>query len=168
MPVLGLLIVLPFVMFVGINTLLLLWKYIKTRQKIYLRKLGFLWVVPSIIIGFVLYSYYPITKDRVIGLYEIDNNFYPGPNANWQKEHFSFEITKEGEFLFKEKLKDGSVKVSSGKIHWYRKSPPMLYRIFMREEHPLIDTYPALYRGKRRHYYVFETKFGNMFYRKVK
>lgn len=34
-------------------------------------------------------------------------------------------------------------------------------------KHPLIDQYPALYRGNRKFYYVFESKFGNMFYRKV-
>lgn len=51
---------------------------------------------PALIINFI------ITKERVIGLYEIDENFYPGENSAWQKQHFSFEITEDDYFQNKE------------------------------------------------------------------
>ncbi|MBF7073585.1 hypothetical protein ISG33_09285 [Glaciecola sp. MH2013] len=110
---------------------------------------------------------YPITKDRIVGSYSIDINFYPGSDATWQKEHFSFEITENDKFLFHEKLKDGNIKTIKGSIEYYRNAPPFLFRIHLEEYHPLIDEYPSLYRGNRKFYYVFESKFGNMFYRKV-
>ena len=168
MPFFGILIFLIFSVYVGISSLIYILKYVKTRDKLYLKTLGIIWVIPGLLIGFALYAHYPITKDRVVGKYEIDNSFYPGVNANWQKELFTFEITSEDKFLFNERRKDGSTKTIQGKIVWYRRSPPMLFRIVMEEYHPLIDEYPALYRGNRRFYYVFESKFGNMFYRKVK
>jgi len=143
-------------------------RYASSKKSLHLKKFSVIWAFTIFLISIALYIHYPITKDRIIGLYEIDNQFYSGPNADWQKEHFSFEITERNEFLFHEKLKDGSVKTVRGKIEWYRHSPPMLYRIVMDTEHPLIDQYPALYRGNRKFYYVFKSKFGNMFYRKVR
>ena len=168
MPFFGFVFFFIFIILVGVFSLINIWKYVKTKEPIYLKKLGLIWVLPSILGGLALYGHYPITKERVVGLYEIDESFYPGKNAAWQKKYFSFEITKDNEFLFNERLKDGSIKTVRGEIEWYRRSPPMLYRIVMEHEHPLIDQYPALYRGNRKFYYVFESKFGNMFYRKVK
>ena len=119
------------------------------------------------ICGVAFYNYFPITKDRVVGKYEIDTSFYSGKNAEWQKEHFKFEITSDDKFIFFEKLADGSFKKTYADLHWYRNSPPMLFRLNLNSPHELIDTYPGLYRGNRKFYYVFETKFGNMFYRKI-
>ena len=167
MPFFGFLFFLIFAAFIGIYSIIYIYKYVRTREVVYLKKLGLTWVLPSALIVLGLYHHYPITKNRIVGHYEIDTNFYPGKNAEWQKELFSFEIT-ENEFLFHEKLKDGSIKTSKGKVEWYRNSPPMLFRINMGKSHPLIDEYPALYRGNRKFYYVFESNFGNMFYRKVK
>ena len=168
MPFIGFLLFIKLVIILGFFTLRFIYKYSKTREVVYLKKLGLVWTLPGIFVGFVLYAHFPITKERVIGYYQVDSNFYPGENAEWQKAHFSFEITQANEFLFHEKLKDGSIRTSRGKVEWYSQSPPMLYRITMEQSHPLIDAYPALYRGNRQFYYVFETKFGNMFYRKVR
>lgn len=167
MPILGFLLFLLFVLSIAIYTFINVWMYVKTREKVYLKSILSVGVFVCVVVGLYFYGYNPITKDRVVGVYEIDNRFYPGENADWQKEHFSFEITEDSEFLFNEKLKDGSIKTIRGKVDWYRVSPPMLYRIVMEREHPLVDEHPSLYRGNRKFYYVFETKYGNMFYRKV-
>jgi len=167
-PFFGFLFFFIFVIFVGVFSFINVWKYVKKKEVVYLKKLGAILALPSILFGIALYTHYPITKKRVVGFYEIDESFYPGENAAWQKQLFSFEITKDNEFLFYERLKDGTTKTVRGKIDWYRRSPPMLYRIVLEHEHPLIDEYPALYRGNRKFYYVFDSKFGNMFYRKVK
>ncbi len=168
MPFFSFLFFFGFVLFIAISTSICAWKYCRTRELAYLKKLGLIWVFPSILIAIVLYAHYPITKERVVGLYQIDASFYPGENADWQKEHFSFEINEKDEFLFHEKLKDGNVKTIKGKVVWFRRSPPMLFRIDIEHAHPLVDEYPTLYRGNRKFYYVFDSKFGNMFYRKVK
>ncbi|KJZ14602.1 hypothetical protein TW85_07615 [Marinomonas sp. S3726] len=92
-------------------------RYVRSKQSLHLKKFTVVWIFTLFFIGITLYAHYPITKDRIIGLYEIDNEFYSGPNADWQKEHFSFEITEKSEFLFHEKLKDGSVKTVQGKLN---------------------------------------------------
>lgn len=108
-----------------------------------------------------------VPKWRIPGCYHIDRNFYPGLNAEWQYNHFRFEITRNDDFLFYEKLKDGSVKRTEGRVEYYRRSPPFLFRIEGIPEHPLVDFYPSHYRGNLKFYFVFESKFGNMFWRKV-
>lgn len=168
MPIFGFLFFIVFVLSVSLFTINCIRRYVKTKQTFHLKKLAVAWILPCILIAVEFYHHYPITKERIVGLYEIDNDFYSGPNSDWQKEHFSFEITQENNFLFHEKLKDGSIKTAQGQIEWLRQSPPMLFRIAMDTEHALIDQYPALYRGNRKFYYVFQSKFGNMFYRKVK
>ena len=116
-------------------------------------------------VGSVAYKWCEIPRSRIFGKYEIDRTFYSGENANWQHEIYSFEITKDNEFKFSEKLKDRSDRDTSGKIHWYRNSPPHLFRIDGANS-PLIDTHPSHYRCNCKFYFVFQTKYGNTFYRK--
>lgn len=167
MPLFGLLFLLIFIGVVVVYTIIYVSRYARTRKLVHLNKLAIVWILPCFLIGLALYASYPITKKRVIGTYEIDDRFYAGENAQWQKKHFYFEITEDDLFLFHERLKDGSHKTVRGNIQWYRQSPPMLFRIVIDGDHPLIDEYPALYRGDRKFYYVFQSRFGNMFYRKV-
>jgi len=117
-------------------------------------------------IGIASYNWCEIPRSRIYGKYEIDRSFYAGENSDWQHKIYSFEITPENEFRFIEKNKDGSNKLTSREINWYRKSSPHLFRI-VEANSPLIDEYPSHYRGKCKFYFVFETKFGNMFYRKL-
>ncbi len=168
MPFLGFILFLIFCLVIMVYTLIHSIRFIKTREMKHLRSLGLLWIVPGVLIGLVLYARFPITKERIIGTYKIDTHFYPGKNADWQHKHFFFEITKDDQFIFYEKLKDGNYKKDIGEVVWIRHSHPMLYKIVMDKPHPLIDAHPALYRGNRKFYYVFQSKFGNMFYRKVK
>ena len=167
MPFIGFLIFLILATALLVSTIRNLLGFIKTKDRSHVKRLVLIWILPAILIGFISYSHFPITKERIVGTYKIDHSFYPGRNADWQRDLFYFEITENDDFLFHEKLKDGSYKTIKGKISWFRNSPPMLFRINLKEEHPLIDELPALYRGGRKFYYVFESKFGNMFYRKT-
>ena len=154
--------------FVLTGTIIYLIGYIKTKEIKNLIKLGLIWVFPIYLIFLIFNNHHPINKKRIIGTYKIDTRFYPGPNADWQHNHFWFEITQNNQFLFHEKLKDGSTKTITGKVEWYTESTPTLFRIHLLKEHPLIDLRPTLYRGNKKFYYVFESEFGNMFYRKIK
>lgn len=147
-------------------SLIFLVALIVTGRWMHLKIIAALWLPLALFTLFVAYHYYPIDKGRVVGVYRIDADFYPGENADWQKELFSFEITENDEFIFREKLKDGSFKETMGKVVWLRQSSPMLFSIMIDTKHPLIDENPTLYRGNRKFYYVFDSKFGNMFYRK--
>lgn len=116
-----------------------------------------------------VYGWCDIPKNRIYGKYKIDRSFYPGKNAEWQHELFHFEIAENDNFIFYEQLADGSYKKTEGVIVWYRRSSPFLFRIETRDgkllDTPLIDPFPSLYRGCCRFYYVFESEYGNMFYR---
>lgn len=168
MPSLGYLIGFIYLLSIVPYSIFTLCKVITNKQYCNLLKLIPIWSPPALIVGLYLYHHYPITKERIVGTYKIDTSFYPGQNAKWQHAHFHFQITDDNQFLFYERQKDNTYKVTQGDIEWYRGSPPYLFRINMKEKHPLIDELPSLYRGNRKFYYVFDSKFGNMFYRKVR
>ena len=134
----------------------------------HLKPVFLIWIIPTCLIVYgIINSPKSIDKSDIVGTYEVDNDFYPGSNADWQNSLFSFVINENDEFFFYEKLADGSFKVIEGKVEFYRNSNPALFRIIVPEPHKLIDDYPALFRQKFDFYYVFESAFGSMFYRKV-
>lgn len=167
MPFFGFLFLVSFSILVFSLTIIKVVKYAKTRQSIHLKKLALIWLLPLMLVSVVVFNHFPIDKDRIVGTYRIDTSFYPGENATWQHKHFHFEITDDDKFIFYEKLADGSYRETVGSIYYFKKSPPMLFRIYLKKPHELIDNYPSLYRGNRKFYYVFESAYGNMFYRKV-
>lgn len=57
------------------------------------KKMGIVSILPCALVVLAIYAHYPITKERIIGVYHIDTSFYPGSNANWQKEHFHLSPT---------------------------------------------------------------------------
>lgn len=143
-------------------------KCLTSKDRSHLKPVFFIWILPVCLIVFdAINSLKSIDKNDIVGTYEIDKAFYPGSNANWQNSIFSFVINEKYEFFFYEKLADGNFKVIKGKVEFYRNSKPALFRIVLAKPHHLIDIHPALYRQKFNFYYVFETSFGNMFYRKV-
>lgn len=143
-------------------------KSIISKDGSHLKPVFLIWILPICLIVFgVINSPKSIDKNDIVGTYEIDKEFYPGSNANWQNSLFSFVINEKHEFFFYEKLADGNFKVIEGKVEFYRNSNPALFRIVVSNPNKLIDAYPALYRQRFDFYYVFESSFGNMFYRKV-
>lgn len=100
-------------------------------------------------------------------MYEIDTSFYPGKNANWQKEHFRFQVKQDDTFIFYDRLADNSEREYHGSITWAHQNPEK-WSIQMNESHHVIDPHPVLYRNQKQIYYVFRSKlFGNMFFRKA-
>lgn len=143
-------------------------KFLISKDRSHLKPVFFIWILPvCLFIYGAINSLKSIDKSDIVGTYEVDKEFYPGSNANWQNSLFSFVINEKDEFYFYEKLADGSFKVIKGKIEFYRNSNPALFRIIVSNPNKLIDVYPVLYRQKFDFYYVFESSFGNMFYRKV-
>jgi amino acid transporter len=173
--ILVLLVILPIFTVLTVTSLIYLFKYTKSKNKVFIRKIFNLWVVPVIlVISFLILHYFngpiPLTKERIIGYYNIDTSFYSGKNATWQKEHYRFQITKDDKFILYERLSDGSEKQFINKVNWVA-SPTYKWSIIINNPHHIIEPMPTLHRtmNNRRFYYVFKsTKFGNMFFRKVK
>lgn len=163
------LIAFPVVLFTFIILLIL---YFLSNERKYLIGLFVLCGGLSMLFGVVSYinhSNRPIKlqKKDIVGLYQIDTSFYPGKNAKWQHKHFKFRITKDDSFIFSIKSNSGKTTNLRGKVLW-RLGPPDLWTIKMNgSSHHILQSPPTLYRGHDRFYYVFESDWGNVFFRKV-
>ena len=149
-----------------------LWRYYKNREIVHLKRIAIIWLTPiSFILVLIFLSWMSsltsVDRAKIIGSYAVDDNFYPGENAVWQKKHYRFEVRPDDTFVLFERLGDGSDRPYFGKITWANEAIEK-WSITMEIPHHVVDEHPVLYRERFGFYYVFRTKkFGNMFYRKV-
>jgi len=130
--------------------------------------LGILSVIVLVLINQVL-GPMKVSRGDVIGTYRVDRQQYPGPQAEWQYEHFVLEITENDSVVLRSKDINGD---------WHRFSRPIIpqqytnYRWRFPSEavstaHHILANTPAMYRQRWSFYYVFRSpRFGNMFFRK--
>jgi hypothetical protein len=155
-----------------VKTISQLIRYYKTKNNTHLFAVLKIWLLPTSVISILLIlgwlnSLTLVDKDKIVGIYEIDNEFYPGKNADWQKSHFRFQIKEDSTFILFSRLADKSEKQYIGKISWANEATEK-WSVKMLNPHHVIDNHPVLYREKFGFYYVFRSKrFGNMFFRKV-
>ncbi|MEZ4804727.1 MAG: hypothetical protein R2852_04385 [Bacteroidia bacterium] len=111
-----------------------------------------------------------ITKEDIYGEYVIDRDKYPGYQADWQYNHFRFEITKDNAFVFHETDKDKITKTYTGTVSFRESNvaPRITLHVDLPRNH-IIENEPTLYRKAFSFYYVFKSpKFGNVFFTKGK
>ena len=164
------------VFFLVLRTLFNLRNDSKNNEVEYVKKPSVIWIVIWVttvifISFFVLSSWFfsltTVNKSKIIGRYEVDTTFYPGVNANWQQQHYRFEVRPHSQFAFFERLADGSEKMYLGNITWANEKTEK-WSISMDIDHHVVPLHPVLYRERFGFYYVFKTKkYGNMFFRKV-
>ena len=152
--------------FVGIPCIICFLWYLKTNNK--------LWLIPPSIVGILAIAFLIIPdlskpirlmKEDVIGKYQIDTNFYPGKNARWQFDHYSFEITKQDSFLFS--IKGARTKIVLRNTIIFNDPPPFIFRLQQTSPFHILKEPPTLVRKHSWFYYIFHSeKFGNMFFRK--
>ena len=97
----------------------------------------------------------------IIGFYEIDRSFYPGPNADWQHATYEFEIGED--FA---SIRDARTNTTqSYPIEW-------IYGYRWRfaddgKRHHLISDGPTIYRHTFSHSYIFHSPlYGNVKFKK--
>jgi len=120
----------------------------------------------------LIYSYFttPITLEQkdIYGEYVIDRTRFPSYQADWQFNHFRFEITNQDSIYFCVTEGNKILQTYKGTIAFppaYKK--PSLVINIDEPRHHLIEDYPTLYREVRNFYYVFNLpKFGNVFFTK--
>jgi len=85
--------------------LLLIW--LVTGKKVFGKILGLIWLgIFGLIflVAIITIHFFPhkreLDRDDIYGEYIIDRTKFPGKQADWQYDHFRFEITKQNEFLF--------------------------------------------------------------------
>ncbi len=106
--------------------------------------------------------------DDIRGAYIIDRDQFPGKQADWQYNHFRFEITDDDRFVFYETDKEKIIHTYRGHIEYNETyKTPRIKLLFNNERHHIIADNPTLYRNTWSFYYVFHSeKFGNVFFKK--
>ena len=128
---------------------------------------GFVFIVVSIIIS-LLSRKKVLDKSDFYGEYTIDRNYFEGKQADWQYDHFRFEITKDDSIFFYVTEKEKILKTYKGTITTLK--PYSSERLVINMEQPshhILTTNPTIYRKSWDFYMVFNSpKFYNMFFRK--
>jgi len=157
--------------------------YLKWKSHLVLYFLISVWVI---FIGLILLvsisgpyrSSMSLLKEDIYGEYVIDRTKFAGKQAEWQYEHFRFELTEEDQMIFKEKIYDGywksdtvNITFSSGYYDDHL-SEYCNQKIRIQSDstnHHIIHDNPTLFRKRKHFYYVFDSeKFDNVFFIKKK
>ena len=154
-------------------TLVFLVIWLISRKIIFGKTLGLIWLIVFGMI-FLLETFHfftakkELTREDIYGSYIIDRTKYPGRQADWQYDHYRFEITKDNKFIFHQtegsrinKSCNGTVKFLEAYIE-----PRIEIKVDSTGYH-IINDKPTLYRTTWSFYYVFHSpKFGNVFFKK--
>ncbi len=155
--------------------LLLLW--LLTRKFLFGHALATLWLgvfvlmLLSVLIQFFT-SKMCLDKSDYQGEYVVKREFFAGEQADWQYNHFRFEITKQDSIFFYETEGQEILKMHKGTVQTTDPSryPSARLKVKMEEPiHHLLQHNPTTYRGSWSFYLVFESdKFGNVFFHQGK
>ncbi|GGF21443.1 hypothetical protein GCM10011383_36370 [Hymenobacter cavernae] len=114
----------------------------------------------------VLFGNRNIERDDLYGEYIIDRSKFPGRQADWQYNHFRFQITRDDKFYFYLMEEGKVVKVYTGAVSFLEDyvRPRLVLQINTPTYH-IIEDNPTLYYTGSSFYYVFNSpKFGNVFF----
>ena len=129
-----------------------------------LKRLFFILLMPVVFLGALRWnSKVKPARDDVIGVYQVDRDFYPGKQADWQYETYELEVT-ETHLIVRDSRASREWRYI---VHWF--ADPEYRWTFASEDprHHLVAEGPAIYRERFGYYYVFRSRlYGNVFFRK--
>ena len=157
----------------------LLINWLWSKKAVYGKILGEIWlsiIVLAVILPylFIVISYFfekkKLTQNDFYGSYVIDRSFFEGKQADWQYEHFRFEITRNDSIFFYVTEKEYIVKTYKGSIKTVKPYHSERLIIEMQQPtHHILASNPTIYRRTWDFYMVFASpKFHNVFFRKGK
>ncbi len=118
--------------------------------------------------GRVIWSKKILDKEDFYGTYIIDRNYFKGKQADWQYNHFRFEIKENDSIYFYETNENEIVKTYKGIV--FTVTPYQSARLQIKMEQPthhILNSNPTIYREVWDFYMVFNSpKFYNMYFRK--
>lgn len=115
-------------------------------------------------------AYVILKKEDYHGQYIICRDRYPGAQADWQYNHYRFEITDKDSLLFYETENEKIIKTYRGTISTITpyKSARLMIQMDSGRNHILTEN-PTTYRNSWNFYLVFHSPiFGNVFFKKGK
>ncbi len=160
-----------FILFPLLALLFILW--LINPKKIFIKTIGWILIaVFSLIvvsgITRILTAKKVLSKDDYYGTYVIDRDIIPGKQADWQYNHFRFEIRDNDSIYFYVTDKDRILQTYKGKIRTVKpyESDRLAVHMPLRSHH-VLRTNPTIYRSAWGFTLVFNSpKFGNMFFTK--
>lgn len=151
---------------------LLLLAWLISKRKIFGILLAIIW---SGIFGLVLLSIalrpfiekIQLEKEDYYGEYIIDRSYFPGKQANWQYNHFRFEITGDDSIFFYVTEGEKVLDTYKGTISSPRPYGSVRLAITMNQPtHHVVSSNPTTYRDIWDFYLVFYSpKFNNMYFK---
>ncbi|UQB67341.1 hypothetical protein [Epilithonimonas zeae] len=158
----------------GFITLILLSLYHSTKKKIIIKLSIGIWIVVGlfailIIISNFLYSKRKLDKEDFYGTYIVNREFFKGKNADWQYNHYRFEITKDNVLNLYITDESKVLKIYRRKIEFIEGSVNPHLKIINENPNFILESEPTLYSSSWGFYLVFKTKpYSNMFFKKGK
>lgn len=109
-----------------------------------------------------------LTKADYYGNYIIDRSFYPGPQAEWQYNHYRFYIRDNDSIYFYVTHKEKIIRAYIGNIYTVKPFDSERLGISMPyPTHHILRSGPTVYRTKTGFYLVFRSpRYGNVFFKK--
>jgi hypothetical protein len=142
-------------------------------KKIFLKSIA--WILISLLSLMVLLSILNfltskkvLSKDDYYGAYVIDKAIIPGKQADWQYDHFRFEIKNNDSIYFYVTNKNRIQQTYKGVITTVKPyNSERLVLQMPQPTHHILTTNSTIYRSTWGFTLVFDSpKFGNMFFRK--
>jgi hypothetical protein len=154
-------------------TVILLFGWIATRNKFFGIGLGIMWggVIGIVVLSLTLNAIFGVReldKEDYYGEYVIDRDYFPGKQADWQYDHYRFEIKRNDVIYFHFTNKEKILKTYIGKFDIaspYGSARPVLSMV--QPTHHVVSGNPTVYRDAWSFYLVFNSpKFSNMYFKK--
>lgn len=156
----------------GFITLILLSIYHSTKKKIFIKLSIGIWIVVGlfailIIVSNFLYSKRKVDREDFYGTYIVNRDFFKGKNADWQYNHYRFEITKDDELKLYVTDNSKILKIYKRKIEFIEGIASPHLKIINENPNFILESEPTLYRNSWDFYLVFKTMpYSNMFFKK--
>lgn len=156
----------------GFITLILLLVSHLTKKKIFIKLSFVIWILVVVLFLIIilinfLNSKTNVEKNDYYGAYIIDKKKFKGENADWQYNHYRFEITKDDELNLYVTDKNKVLKIYKRKIEFKEGSASPHLKIINENQNFILESEPTLYRNSCDFYLVFKTKpYSNMFFKK--
>jgi hypothetical protein len=154
-------------------TIIFLIGWLVTKKSIYGKIAGIIWlgVIGLGIISVIIHSLRAkkiLKKKDYYGQYVIDRSYFSGKQADWQYNHFRFEIKENDSIYLYITDNDKILKKFAGTVATV--NPYGSERLSIRMQQPVHHVFtsnPTIYRSTWSFYMVFNSpKFGNMFFKK--
>ena len=160
-----------FILLPVLGILLLAWMF--SKKKIFGKTIGviILGVISLVIVSSALQIFIKkkvLNKEDYYGSYVVDKKYFQGMQANWQYDHFRFEIKDNDSVYFYVTDKDEIKQTYKGTISTVTPYKSAVLVLHMAQPtHHILTTNPTIYRNVWGFELVFNSpKFNNVFFTK--